>query len=83
VRPMLFWSIGIFVLEMLTKLGNCLNDWLGILMNLRLVILILPPHPPVSLILRLLRMRSVIVLTMTVILVPIIFLLMVLPGLLA
>jgi len=83
VRPVLFWSIEIFVLEMLTKLGNCLNGWLGILMNLRLVILILLPHPLRSFIVHLLRVRSAIVLTMTVILVPTIFLLMVLLGLLA
>jgi len=83
VRPMLFWSIGISVLEMLMKPGNCLSGWLGILMILRLVSSVLTPHPPESLIIRLLRVRSAIVLTMTVILVPIIFLLIVLLGLLA
>ena len=77
MRPMLFWSIEIFMVEMLMKLGNYLSGWLRILMNLRLVNLLHPPQPPAFLILHLLHVRSAIVLTMTVFLVPIIFLPMV------
>jgi len=83
VRFVLLWSIGISVLEMLMKSRNCLSGWLGILVNLIIVISVLKPHPPTYLIICLLRVRSVIVLTMIVILVPIIFLLIVLLGLLA
>ena len=78
MRPVLFWSIEISVLKMLMKLGNYLSGWLGILMNLRLVNLLPPPHPHAFLIIHLLHVRSAIVLTMTVFLIPIIFLMMVL-----
>jgi len=44
VRPMLFFSIGIFMLEILMKRGIFLIDWLRILMNLRLVVLIPTTH---------------------------------------
>jgi len=67
-----------FVLETLMKLGTCLSGWLGMLMNLRLVVLILTPYPPAPLIMPLLSMKFAIVLAMTVILVFIIFLLIVL-----
>ena len=63
-----FFSIGIFVLETLMKPGNCLSSQFRILMNLRLVVLILTPHPPVFLIMVLLRVRFAIVLAMIVIL---------------
>jgi len=59
---------------MLMKLGIFLIDWLRILMNTRLVALIHASHPLVSLIMLLLCAKFAIVLTMTVILVPIIFL---------
>jgi len=78
VRPVFFLSIEIFMLEISKKHGIFLIGWLGILMNLRLVNLLPPPHPPAFLIIHLLHVRSAIVLTMTVFLVPIIFLLMVL-----
>jgi len=55
--------------------------FLGIHMNLRLVVLILTSHPLISLIMSLLTKKFVIVLIMIAILVPIIFLMMVLLGL--
>ena len=78
MRPMLIWSIGIFVRMMLMKLGICLSGCLGILMNLRLVVLILASPPRASLTMLLLCESIVIVLIMTVILVLIMFLLIVL-----
>ena len=72
-----------FCARMLMKLGNYLSGWLVILMILILVISVLTPHPPASLIICLLHVRYAIILTMTVILIPIIFLLIVLLGLLA
>ena len=48
VRPMLFVSIGIFMLEMLMKHGIFLIGWLRILMNLRLVMLIPTTHSVAS-----------------------------------
>ena len=62
MRPVLFWSIGISMLEMLMKLGNYLSGWLGILMNLKLVVM------------PLLCAKFAIVLTTPVLLVPIVFL---------
>jgi len=40
MRLIFIWSIGIFVPVMLMKLAICLSGWLGVLMNLRLVVLI-------------------------------------------
>ena len=74
MRPVLFWSIGISMLEMLMKLENYLSGWLGILMNLKLAVLILVPHPLASLIIPLRCVKFVIVLITPVILVPFIFL---------
>ena len=59
---------------MLMKLGNSLSDWLGILMNLRLAVLILTSDPLASLIMFLLCAKFVVVLIMKAIIVPIIFL---------
>jgi len=49
MRPVLFFSIGIFMLEMLKKYGIFLIGWLRILMNLRLVVLIPTTHSLASL----------------------------------
>jgi len=72
VRPVLFWSIKIFVLKMLMKDEIFLIGWLRILMNLRLVVLIHTSHPLASLIVLLLSVKFIIVLIMKVILVPVI-----------
>ena len=54
-------------------------DWLlGILMNLKLVVLILVPHPLASLIMLLLSVKFIIVLIMKVIIVLVIFVMIVL-----
>ena len=45
MKPVLFLSIGIFILEMLMKHGIFLIGWLRIAMNLRLVVLIPTTHP--------------------------------------
>jgi len=63
---------GISVLKMLMKHMIFLIGWLGILMNLKLVALILVPHPFASLIMPLLYAKFAIVLITPVILVPII-----------
>jgi len=68
---------------MLMKLEICLSGLLGILMNLRLVVLILESSPLASLTMPLLRASIVIILIMIVILVLIIFLLIVLLDFLA
>jgi len=78
VKLVLFWSIGIFALKTLMKHEICSIGWLRILMNLRVVVLILSPHPPVSPIMLFLCMKFAIVPAMTVILILVIFLLMVL-----
>ena len=75
---MLFESIGIFVLEMFMKYKICFIGWLGIFINLRLVVLIPKSRPLASLIMPLLFAKFAIVLIMTVILISVIFLLMVL-----
>jgi len=74
VRPVLFFIIGVFMLEMLKKHGIFLIAWLRIFMILRLVVLISATHSLESLILLLLYVKLAIALTMTVHLVPIVFL---------
>ena len=66
------------MLKMLMKYMIFLVGWLEILMNLKLVVLILMPHPLASLIMLLLYVKFVIVLIMKVILVPVLFLIRVL-----
>ena len=76
MRPVLSYSIGIFVLKPLMRHVILLIDWLRIHMNLKLVVLILT-----SLLMPLLCVKFVIVLIMTALLVPIIFLMASLLGL--
>jgi len=78
VRPVLFWSIGIFVLKTLIKHVISLIGWPGILMNLKLVALILVPHSLASLVMLLLCVKFAIALIMPVILIRNIFLMKVL-----
>ena len=81
MRSVLFVSMGIFMLEMSKKHGIFFIGWVKILMNLILVVLILTTHSLASLIMPLLCVKLAIVLTITVHLVPIIFLKRVLPNL--
>jgi len=67
-----------FFLKMLTKRVIFLIGWLGILMNLKLVVPILTSHPLASLIIPHLRVRFVVVLPTIVILVLVIFMMIVL-----
>ena len=78
MRLVLFLSIEIFMLEMLKKHRIFFIGLLRILMNLILVVLIAITHSLASLIMPLLCVKLVIVLTMTVHLVSIIFLMKVL-----
>jgi len=81
MRPVLSYSIGIFVLKPLMRHVIFLIGWLGIHINLRLVVLILTSHPLTSLIMPLLCVKFAFILIMTTLLVAIIFLMMVLLGL--
>jgi len=74
VRPVLFLSIGIFMLEILMKHGIFLIGWLRILINLRLVMLIPTTHSLASPIWPLFGVKLATVLIMITRLVPIIFL---------
>jgi len=69
-------SSGIFVLKTSLRHVIFLIGWLGVHMNLRLVVLILTSHALVSQIMPLLCVNFFIVLIMTTILIPIIFLMM-------
>ena len=73
MRPVLFLSIRTFMLETLIKPTIFLIGWLGVHMNLKLVILIPTCHSLASLIWLLLGVKLATVLIMIVYLVPIIF----------
>jgi len=75
------YSSGIFVLKVSMKHVPFLIGWLGKHMNLRPVALILTCHPIASLLMPLLRVKFAIALIMTALLLPIIFLMKVLPDL--
>ena len=81
MRLVLFFSSEIFVLKLLMKHAVFLISWLGIYMNLRLVVLILTYHPLASLPMPLLCVKFAIVLITAVLFVPIIFLMKGLPDL--
>ena len=81
MRSILFESIGTFVLRVLMKHAIFLIGWLGIHMNLGLVVLILTSHPLASLLMPLFCVKFTLVLIMTATLIPIIFLMMALLGL--
>jgi len=66
------------MLRMLMKHAIFMIGWLGILMNSRLVVLILTSHSLASLLMPILCVKFAIVLIMTALLVPIIFLMKVL-----
>jgi len=81
VRPVLFLSIGIFMLEMLMKHEIFLIGLLKILMILILVVLIPTTHSFASLIWPLFGVKVATVLIMIAHLIPIIFLMRVLLAL--
>ena len=74
MRPVLFLSIRIFMLEMFKKHGIFSIGWLRILMNLRSVVLIPTTHSLASPIWPILGVKLATVLIMIARLVPIIFL---------